>query len=35
MRTASNRRQVPPPDGYVAKPFAKEELLATVAKLLG
>jgi DNA-binding response OmpR family regulator len=30
----SRRRQVPPPDGYVAKPFAPEELLATLARLL-
>ena len=31
----STRRQVPPPDGYITKPIDKDELLATIAKLLG
>jgi CheY-like chemotaxis protein len=31
----SSRKQVPPPDGYIAKPIQKEELLGTIAKLLG
>ena len=30
----SRRRQVPPPDGYVAKPFEPAALLATVDRLL-
>ena len=30
----STRRQVPPPEGYLAKPIDEEEFLATVAKLL-
>lgn len=29
-----NRRQVPPPDGYFAKPVDQEELLATISRLL-
>ena len=28
------RRQVPPPDGYIAKPFQVEELLGVVRRLL-
>lgn len=28
------RRQVPPPDGYIAKPFQVEELLTVVRRLL-
>lgn len=31
----STRKQVPPPDGYITKPIDKDELLATIAKLLG
>jgi CheY-like chemotaxis protein len=30
----STRRQVPPPEGYVAKPVDHEKLLATVEELL-
>ncbi len=30
----STRKQVPPPDGYVAKPIEQEELLSLVKKLL-
>jgi len=29
-----HRKHVPPPDGYIAKPFEVEELLATLARLL-
>jgi CheY-like chemotaxis protein len=31
----STRRQVPPPDGYISKPIDRQELLATIARLLG
>jgi len=31
----SSRKQVPPPDGYISKPFEAKELLETVKKLLG
>jgi CheY-like chemotaxis protein len=31
----STRRQVPPPDGYVAKPFNLEELRDAIDKVLG
>lgn len=31
----SHRRTAPPPDGYIAKPFNQEDLLATLAKVLG
>ncbi len=31
----SRRRQVPPPEGYVAKPFDPEQLLAKVQEILG
>lgn len=31
----STRKQVPPPDGYITKPINKDQLLQTVAKLLG
>ncbi len=30
----STRRQVPPPDGFIAKPIDKQELLNIVARLL-
>lgn len=30
----SSRRQVPPPDGYLSKPFEVEELLATIKRLI-
>jgi DNA-binding response OmpR family regulator len=30
----SRRKQVPPPDGYLSKPFDPEELLALVKKIL-
>jgi CheY-like chemotaxis protein len=30
----SRRKQVPPPDGYLSKPFDPEELLALVQKIL-
>jgi len=30
----STRRQVPPPDGFIAKPIDKQELLDMVAQLL-
>jgi CheY-like chemotaxis protein len=30
-----HRKRVPPPDGYIAKPFDVAELLATVERLLG
>ena len=30
----STRRQVPPPDGFIAKPIEKQELLDIVARLL-
>lgn len=30
----STRRQVPPPDGFIAKPIDKKELLDIVARLL-
>jgi two-component system phosphate regulon response regulator PhoB len=30
----SRRRQVPPPEGYVAKPFDPEQLLAKVQEIL-
>jgi CheY-like chemotaxis protein len=29
-----HRKRVPPPDGYIAKPFAVEELLETLQRLL-
>ena len=29
------RKRVPPPDGYIAKPFEVAELLATVERVLG
>ncbi len=29
-----HRKHVPPPDGYISKPFEPAELLATVARLL-
>jgi CheY-like chemotaxis protein len=31
----STRKQVPPPDGYISKPIDRQELLDTIAKLLG
>ena len=31
----STRKQVPPPDGYLAKPISAEGLLAEVRKLIG
>jgi len=31
----NTRRQFPPPDAFIAKPFDKQELLDTVKKLLG
>jgi CheY-like chemotaxis protein len=30
-----HRKAVPPPDGYISKPFEVEELLTTVARILG
>jgi len=30
----STRRQVPPPEGFIAKPIEQEELLATIKQLL-
>ena len=33
-RFLSTRKQVPPPDGFIAKPLDKEELLAKVKELL-
>jgi len=30
----STRKQVPPPEGFIAKPIGREELLATIKKLL-
>ena len=30
----STRKQVPPPEGYIAKPIDKQKLLDTIAKLL-
>ena len=30
-----HRKKVPPPDGYIAKPFEIPELLATLERLLG
>ena len=30
-----SRRQVPPPDGYLSKPFEVDDLLATVRGLIG
>jgi CheY-like chemotaxis protein len=30
-----SRRQVPPPDGYVAKPFSAEDLIEAVRSALG
>lgn len=30
----STRRQVPPPEGFIAKPIEREELLTTIKKLL-
>jgi len=34
-RFYSTRSQVPPPDGFIAKPIDPEEVLGLVAKLLG
>ncbi len=31
----SSRKQVPPPDGYISKPFVPDELLKMIDKLLG
>ncbi len=31
----STRKQVPPPEGYIAKPIDKQKLLDTVAALVG
>ena len=31
----SHRRTAPPPDGYISKPFDREELLETVQRVLG
>lgn len=31
----SHRKTAPPPDGYIAKPFGRDELLETVRKVLG
>jgi CheY-like chemotaxis protein len=33
-RFISTRKQVPPPEGYISKPISREELLATIARLL-
>ena len=33
-RFISTRKQVPPPDGYISKPFEPQDLLATIAKLV-
>ncbi len=30
----STRKQVPPPEGFIAKPIEREELLATIKELL-
>jgi CheY-like chemotaxis protein len=30
-----HRKRVPPPDGYIAKPFEVPDLLATIERLLG
>jgi CheY-like chemotaxis protein len=30
----SHRKTAPPPDGYITKPFGREELLATVQRVL-
>ena len=30
----STRRQVPPPEGFIAKPIKQEELLSTISELL-
>jgi CheY-like chemotaxis protein len=34
-RFISTRKQVPPPDGYISKPFVVEDLLEVVGRLLG
>ncbi|RLB61729.1 MAG: response regulator [Deltaproteobacteria bacterium] len=34
-RFISTRKQVPPPEGYLAKPIVKDEYLAVVRKLVG
>jgi len=34
-RFYSTRRQVPPPDGFIAKPIDQEEILGLVARLVG
>ena len=31
----SHRKTSPPPDGYISKPFGRDELLATVQRVLG